>query len=204
MQPNDRAVRLVAREQRDAGPEEHERRQHRAPARPACAAPCAAARAGRTPRRAGSSAASASRCCATFSATTGISSIPTKAWTVRNAPDLRIVAPSTASSTSSSAATASVSCSLPALPPTNSALEPGNDHVGTLAGACGSMRCPGCPPIHRIGATSCSLLVVLALARRVGAVGRAAEALVRAPGSPRACPRASTATATPRRSSPPI
>src|SRR5690242_634357 len=54
---------------------------------------------------------------ASFTATTGTSSIPTNACTVSSERTLRSVAASASSRGTSSAATMAVSCSLPALPP---------------------------------------------------------------------------------------
>src|SRR6185503_9932883 len=55
-----------------------------------------------------------------LSPTTGIRSMPTKACTLSSERICRIVAPSTASSSSRTAASTRVSCSLPALPPRSS------------------------------------------------------------------------------------
>ena len=59
---------------------------------------------------------------ANFSATTGISSIPTKAWTVSSGCSRSSVAPSTASSKSNTAATAAVQMLVPGAPPASSRL----------------------------------------------------------------------------------
>src|SRR6478672_5203418 len=72
---------------------------------------------------------------ASFSPTTGMRSIPTKAWTFRNERRSSKVAPSTASRTTSTTPTAAVNCSLPSTPPANARFNIfAVKQLGTIAG----------------------------------------------------------------------